>query len=73
MTQFIEELRGYLLAHPSIAETPSKTTTSGKLHLSSFPNNTGRPIGIEFDRKTLQSILATQARHPGGPSRNPNN
>ncbi|UWP90194.1 hypothetical protein [Aliiroseovarius crassostreae] len=72
MTQSIDELRGflrgYLLAHPSITEIPSKTTSSGKAHLSAFRTNAGRPIGIEFDKNTLQNIWLRAQDAPMAPA-----
>ncbi|MBA84442.1 MAG: hypothetical protein CML60_04950 [Rhodobacteraceae bacterium] len=72
MTRSIDELRGflrgYLLAHPTISEISSKTATSSKAHLSAFRTKTGRPIGIEFDKDTLQNIWLRIQDAPPAPS-----
>lgn len=72
MTRSIDELRGflrgYLLAHPYISEIPSKTASSGKAHLSAFRTKAGRPIGIEFDKDTLQNIWLRTHDAPKAPS-----
>ena len=72
MTRSIDELRGflrgYLLAHPAVSEIPSKTATSGKAHLSAFRTKAGNPIGIEFDKDTLQNIWLRTQDAPPAPS-----
>ncbi|UWP96510.1 hypothetical protein K3X48_05915 [Aliiroseovarius crassostreae] len=72
MTRSIDELRGflrgYLLAHPSISEIPSKTATSGKAHLSAFRTKARKPIGFEFDKDTLQNIWLRAQDAPPAPS-----
>ena len=73
MTRSIDELRGflrgYLLAHPNISEIPSKTASSGKAHLSAFRTKAGNPIGIEFDKDTLQNIWLRAQDAPIAPAR----
>lgn len=60
MTRQIDELRGflrgYLSAHPHISETAAKTASSGRVHLSVYRTTGGKPLGIEFDKDTLQNL-----------------
>lgn len=60
MTKEIEALREYLSTflegHPSIDEVKPKREGSRKVHLSVYRTKSGSPVGIEFDKDTLQNI-----------------
>ena len=57
-------LRGYLTAHRSVDPVTPKTATSGKVHLSVYRTKTGKPIGVEFDKDTMQNIWVRAADAP---------
>lgn len=72
MTSEINELkkflRNYLDLHPNIEAVPSKSANSDKVHLSVYKTRAGTPIGIEFDKETLQNIWLRKAEATGAPS-----
>lgn len=60
MTRQIDELRGflkgYLTAHPRVSEVAAKTASSGRVHLSVYRTTHGKPLGVEYDKDTLQNL-----------------
>lgn len=65
MTKEIDELRDYLrtylTGHPSIKKVEPRSGNSGEVHLSVYRTLDGKPIGVEFDRETLQNIWVRAA------------
>lgn len=51
-----EHLRAYLEGHPDIKPVEPKSGKSDKVHLSVYRATVGKPVGIEFDKDTLQNI-----------------
>lgn len=60
MTQEIDDLRehirAYLDDHPFIDAVAPKSPRSEKVRLAVYRTKDGKPIGVEFDKKTLQNL-----------------
>ncbi|MFD0908691.1 HNH endonuclease [Ruegeria arenilitoris] len=74
MTKEIDELREYLRSyldgHPSIDAVEAKSGRSEKVHLAVYKTKNGRPLGVEYNKKTLQNlwVRATDAAQIASPN-----
>ncbi len=65
MTKEIEDLREYLRtylgSHSSVDKVAPKSGNSEEVHLTVYRTRNGKPIGVEFDKDTLQNIWVRAA------------
>ncbi|EPX81146.1 HNH endonuclease [Litoreibacter arenae] len=56
-----EYLRNYLGGHSSVDKVTPKSGNSDEVHLAVYRTRNGKPIGVEFDKETLQIIWVRAA------------
>jgi hypothetical protein len=56
-----EYLRNYLGGHSSVDKVTPKSGNSDEVHLAVYRTRNGKPIGVEFDKETLQNIWVRAA------------